>query len=182
MSELNPIFNDLDHRLSVVKRWGILHTIQTQSVAEHTFNVERIAIRIAKQWFQFTERDTLWEIMKWAHHHDDLEALTGDLPSMVKPYFAETTMHHEHADILKERNPPLAAKLVVKLADMMEGYYFLMMERALGNAYAENHIQHEPGRILAWVRENCPDVLGKVENWLTVTRQPRSTRWSRRGR
>ena len=180
---MNTIFNELDHRLSVVKRWGILHTIQTQSVAEHTFNVNRIAGRIAVEWFRITDPITILQIANWASHHDDFEALTGDLPTMVKPYFDEATMAMDHRDILAIDGPATEeVKMVVKLADMMEGYHFLVMEKRLGNDYCMNHLIAEGPRIREYIRENCPKVLDKFVLWADWISNSRSTRFSKRGR
>lgn len=140
-----PIFGELDHRLSVVKRWGILLTIQTQSVAEHCFNTERIARRIAIDWFMIRDSDTLNVISQWALHHDDEEALSGDLPSMVKPYF--DTFGFRLGYGLEAAKPHETVVQIVKLADKMEGFHFLCMERALGNTYSSEHFTMEWGII-----------------------------------
>lgn len=158
--ESKPLFTDLDHRLSVIKRWQIAHTIQTQSVAEHIFNVERMALRIAMEWFHInvSEPCLLLDIMMLAHHHEDYEALSGDIPTMVKPYFNEHQFEKDHADILSRTSKPQVTSSfhtlavgIVKLADMLEGYHFLCMEKALGNTYMDKHYEYESPRILKYV-------------------------------
>lgn len=180
------IFTELDHRLSVVKRWPILHTIQTQSVAEHAFNVSRIAERIAFDWFKIGDGDVLYNILWWALHHDDLEALTSDLPSMVKPYFDEDKLAHEHSSILVPALPPSdQVRDIVKLADKMEGYHFLAMEVALGNQFVRAHYAEEIGIISRHTRKTFGADIGmKMDDWLYRIREEplASTRHSMRGR
>lgn len=185
---MNILFNELDHRLSVVKRWGIAHTIQTQSVAEHVFNVERIAVRIAKAWFNITDETALFRIAKFAHHHDDHEALTGDLPTMVKPYFDEEAFEKDHIDLLPLPPPLLNNPIqnIVKLADMLEGYHFLCMEKTLGNSYLDEHLEHEGPRIIAFIHATWPKEFALHDSvnhvmW-DMRKCNRSTRHSKRGR
>lgn len=180
------IFGDLDHRLSVVKRWGILHTVQEQSVAEHQFNVARIALRIAISWFDMQDKNELYLILRWALEHDDLEALTGDLPSMVKPYFDEAAAAKDHIDLTGGELPvPQEVRNIVKLADKMEGMYFLAMEMALGNQYCEKHYYEEFSIINRYARHTFTTPIAMmVDDWLNDLREnpPRSIRWSKRGR
>jgi 5'-deoxynucleotidase YfbR-like HD superfamily hydrolase len=157
------IFSEMDHRLSVIKRWSIVHTIQQQSVAEHCFNVERIAVRIAKEWLDFNDDLVLFEISQYALHHDDFEAVSGDVPSTVKRYFNGKLAEREHEDIIPIRSdPPSSIKNVVKLADRLEWYWFLTMESALGNKYIEDYRLELYGIIHAFAAEHYATHLSKV--------------------
>lgn len=191
VDKLNPIFNELDRRLSHVQRWPILVTIQRQTVAEHLHNVAKIADRIARDWFNVTDPETLYAVVRWALDHDAPESLSGDLPSMVKPYFDEESMVREHREYMRFTDPmdvpflidSSLVKSIVKLADKMEGYYFLAMERTLGNRFCDAHIEEEKPIILKYVRDTFDErILGLVENWLHVSSSPKSIRISRRGR
>lgn len=181
---MNTIFNEMDHRLSVVKRWGILHTLQTQSVAEHCFNVARITERIASQWFGMCEGD-IKECVMSALHHDDLEVISGDLPAMVKPYLDEESMQSDHSDLVRPYVSNPLVHDVVKLADKLEGYHFLAMEIKLGNTYASQHHREEWGIIQKLVTSKWPkneDLLIQVMVFMQDCNNELSQRHSKRGR
>jgi len=180
------LWDDLDHRLSVIKRWGTTESIHKQSVAEHIFNVERMAVRLAARFFGIFDNERILEIVMCAHHHEDLEALSGDFPSMVKPYFDEKAMAKEHADVLNvvPEAPPYA-KHIVKLADMFDSLWWLVIEHKLGNTYIAKHLEYEPGRIIEYVRTTWSGdanllkaVNAAIEEMLEIV----SIRHSRRGR
>lgn len=186
---MRPIFSELDHRLSVVKRWNILHTIQEQSVAEHAFNVQRIAMRIAREWFSITDNGMLLEIAEYSHEHDNLEALSGDINTMAKAYFDEAAMAEDHADLIPIYTPFNMVKQIVKLADMLEGYHFLCIEMTMGNSYVERHWAAEPRRIIEYCNKafgkpiaEYNEIQRKVYTTMEQFRGEKSTRFSRRGR
>lgn len=182
---MTDVFNDLDHRLSVVKRWAIAETIHKQSVSEHVFNVERMSVRIARDWMGIDDPEALFIIMSYAHHHDDTESLSGDLPTMVKPYFNEPEFTVDHADLVPP--PELVTQLIkdiVKLADMLDGWWFLCVEHQLGNRYLEPHYNFEPGRIMAFANNTWPNttIPSLVQSQIDSMRDAASIRHSKRGR
>ena len=175
---MNTIFSELDDRLSTVKRWQILRTIRIQSVAEHCFNVQRIAVRIAQQWFNIEDNNRLFYISQYALHHDDEEAITGDIPSPAKKYVVV-------ANIEKGIDWGLSpwytgaigdVKNIVKLADLMEAYRFLQMELSAGNYYVKAHAEHMKDAIVAFVlRQNWKDDIMKyASEWMTEITNERS--------
>jgi hypothetical protein len=165
-------------------RWGTTQSIHKQTVAEHIFNVERMSIRIAKQWFGITDPARLYQIIKWAHHHEDLEALSGDIPTMSKPYLAEKEMAVEHADLIPVRTPDdEQVQQIVKLADMLDCFWWLHIEQQLGNNYLAGHAVFEPNRIASYAfKIGGQEIYDKACQLMDAMRAERSIRHSRRGR
>jgi len=151
------ILGELDDRLSIVKRWGIIRTINTQSVAEHCFNVQRICIAMAP-WFKL-EILELFALSQGALHHDDLEAITGDLPSPAKDYIAKREGGIDtDAGVWYDRLPD-DLKEIIKLADLMEAFHFLCIEMKMGNRYVVRHRRN--------LRQKIRDHISRHPNWPT---------------
>lgn len=140
-----PDFGELDARLSWVTRWTVVNTLKKQSVAEHCFNVERIALMVAVEWLKWKDSNLLFEVSQIALHHDDDEAVTGDLPSPAKWALGEKWID-AHRDLWYNR--PGQAHDIVKLADKMEAFWFLTMERKLGNTYIAAYLKELHTKVL----------------------------------
>jgi len=138
LDQNSSLMHELDDRLSVVKRWGIVRTIQTQSVAEHCFNVQRICIKLAP-YFGIVDFDSLFELSQAALHHDDDEAVTGDIPGPAKAHIHATEKGVDVGATAWYDDASDEVKVIVKLADMLEACHFLSMELKLGNFYLRNH-------------------------------------------
>ena len=167
------IFNEIDDRLSTVKRWALLRTIQSQSVAEHCFNVERIAVRIAQQWFDIEDNDHLFHISQYALHHDDLEAITGDIPSPAKRYITVVEGKIDTAIDPWYNRATGEVKAIVKLADLMESYRFLASEILMGNEYIRRHMEQLGTEMFAHIaKHNWKDeILEWCDRWTFDTRE-----------
>lgn len=118
-------------RASDVKRWSTLNTSRQQSVAEHTFNVVMIARAICKRAGMADDLVT-----KYALEHDLDEILTGDIITPVKMKMKEAGF-----DIKQIEDGGLNAwsddaYLIVKMADMIEGLWFLS-DNAIGRYATE---------------------------------------------
>ena len=163
------IFNELDHRLSVVPRWVVLATIQNQSVAEHCFNVERIARRIARDWLNISELDA---ISQAALHHDDEESLTGDIPSPAK----KKLMGEKYLDGAAGGwyNGDDRVRAIVKLADLMEAFWFLSMEMQMGNRYVVQHHQDMAQQMFDHGAQFGDEVKSRLNEWVASMKFMRS--------
>ena len=69
-------------RLSIVKRWGIIDMMKTQSVAEHSYNVAVIATALADSRGWDDHKIAMLGMV--AIIHDINEVFTGDLPTTLK--------------------------------------------------------------------------------------------------
>jgi len=172
---MTQVFNELDYRLSVVPRWTILSTIQKQSVAEHCFNVERIARQIAEHWFMIIGVADLALISQLALHHDDDEALTSDIPSTAKRDLFSEKYLDKHRALWYNRDT--MERRIVKLADYMESFWFLSMEVAMGNKYITEHRNAIGLQMLEYAKEFGEEVVHRLHSWAVTTKEMRSQRY-----
>lgn len=108
-------------KLAQVKRYPICFTNKDQSVAEHSFGVMLITMELLKS---VNDRDLADCALAYALTHDMDEVFTGDIPSPFKRELrAKCPAVSKHLE--PEAKPPLAVKLIVKLADYLEAIYFL---------------------------------------------------------
>jgi 5'-deoxynucleotidase YfbR-like HD superfamily hydrolase len=167
------IFDELDQRMGIVPRWSILRTVQQQNVAMHCFNVERIAVQMALLWFDIDDGLTMTQISQYALHHDDAEALTGDIPSTAKVYLKED--YEDTSGIWHNNNEQ--AKQIVKLADLMEAYWFLATETKMGNSYIFEHLVACRGKAREYAQEHFDhNIAALVEEWMSAQLSERSQR------
>lgn len=128
-------------RASHTKRWTIVNTARTQTIAEHSFNVAMISQKIAEAIGLdiVINPENLCKLQSWALMHDIPEVFTGDLPT---PFKRSLERHGADIEAIEEEYAPGYAELadmaegteygmVVKLADLMEAIWFLS-ENGLG--------------------------------------------------
>lgn len=129
---------DFTSRLRHVKRWGIVHTATTQSVAEHAGLVAIYVTRILALADLRVDPDTRALMLEWALWHDMPEVYTGDIPTPFKHSLGKSAIHKaenmvcpEHADLLRRvlAHPHSKTILaVVKLADIVEAVLYLQTD------------------------------------------------------
>jgi hypothetical protein len=162
--EYAEVFTELDSRLSVVSRWVVVNTIKRQSVAEHCFNVERIARRIATEWIKIHDPSELDLISQIALHHDDDEAMTGDIPAPFKHVLSEKYLD-SRAHLWYNKTGPQHD--LVKLADRMEAYWFLTMEAKLGNKYIADYRAELEAKTIDAAAKFGEEVEELAQAWIT---------------
>ena len=113
-------------RLCEVERWQIVRTTKNQNVAEHTFIVTLLALKLADA--TGVMRD---QVMQAALFHDAEEAWTGDIPSPMKQFInkdnvPKRAMLGEMAwlDYKEGVDSPIIGMLI-KIADLASDIKFL---------------------------------------------------------
>ena len=130
-------------RTAHVTRWQIVNVGRSQSVAEHSFLVQIIAIDLSRKIKHTNYRggpiniEKEHAIMRWAMWHDMMEVKTGDINTPIKKILVkqmagdwvqavEYDMSGEFKKVSEETGQ--TAKDLVKLADYMEALNFLSEE------------------------------------------------------
>lgn len=176
MDQNKSLMHELDDRLSVVKRWGIVRTIVTQSVAEHCFNVQRICIKLAPH-FGIVDYDEMFELSQAALHHDDDEAVTGDIPGPAKAHIHASEKGVDVGATAWYTDASGQVKEIVKLADMLEAFHFLTMELHLGNFYLREHRMRLVKKIYQHLEDHTdwPASVKKLcIDWMAIARSETS--------
>lgn len=121
----NPV-RDL-WRLGEINRWQIVRTTKSQNVAEHSFMVTLLALRIAEA----TGEDR-GAVMQAALLHDAEEAWTGDIASPAKQFINNgdipvREMMGDMSYLLHiEGVDSVTTSMIVKVADLATDIKFLM--------------------------------------------------------
>jgi 5'-deoxynucleotidase len=116
------------YRLGTTHRWQVVHTSRLQTVAEHSYHVTVLALRIAQVIGMTTEEQL--DVMRYALIHDAEEAWTGDVPSPVKRWLdkAKVPLERLLGPWYRHAKPMWSVtRGVVKVADIAESVKFLSM-------------------------------------------------------
>ena len=95
-------------------------------------------------------------------------------------------MSADHQDLIPRIVPETDVRDIVKLADLLEGFHFICMERQLGNQYVHNHWKNYHDEIFGHIEKCWParsqQLWVVVGDEMALWSEQMSTRFSRRGR
>lgn len=152
-------------RLRSVKRWHMIDTTRTQTLAEHSANVAALVLLIGRtapgMFF-----DTATAVMA-ALTHDVGEVFMGDIPTMTKPYLlgADELELNVTPRVLQTDVAP-KEKLLIKICDLADGIRFIRihgvdvtaahaqagLEKQLRQRYIQATAEHWPAEVVSRVR------------------------------
>lgn len=144
-------------RLSVVQRWGVLPTLRRQNVAEHSYHVAVTAKWLLTKANIKVSATFMNEVLLYALEHDIWEAASGDNPSPSKGP--------------KDYSKLGPVELVVKLADLIESFWFLCEEEAMGNRAAIKTVKNAQWNEITKCAKYFPtkdglsDLLSKISTY-----------------
>lgn len=124
--------------LSTIKRWGVIRTLQTQSVADHSFNVAMYVDRVMSRNETFTCEE-IAEAVRYALWHDMSECFMSDIPTYVKARWNESHLveHKGMASrfgfLRRPESPQAPVVDIIKFCDVLESHLFLALDSQLGN-------------------------------------------------
>lgn len=136
---------------AIIPRWSVVFTLNRDTVSNHSFFVVFYARQVARLigW-----KGDLGQLMYLALIHDLDEAVTGDIVSPVKKEILDPKRYRDYIKRkMEERFPGLIPELrlleesaaneamaIVKVADRMDGLFFLLAERRMGNTVVSTRI------------------------------------------
>lgn len=104
-------------RLQYVPRWSVIPTIKDQNVATHSYYVACFAMFLLENHPRGNDGAFCLEVLRRSLTHDVKEAAEGDAPSPSKKQYMINDQPY----------------VVMKVADIMEAYVFILEERGMGN-------------------------------------------------
>lgn len=114
-------------RAGHIKRWNIINTTRTQTLAEHMYNVAMITHHMCMELDMNPNR-----MLTWALIHDIPEVVCGDIPTPTKRRIKD--MGFDMETLFETIDPTYASTKyslsewelqLVKAADLMESIWFL---------------------------------------------------------
>ena len=173
-------------RMKLIRRWGLMRSVNEENIAEHSLQVAHIAHALAliknKKFGGCVNPDRIATI---ALYHETSEVITGDLPTPIKYYNSE--IRNSYKDIERAANKRLIDTLpeefrddyyeiiepdaesyehkIVKAADKIAAYVKAVEEMQLGNrefAMAQDTL----GREVLKCAEEMPEVALFCEYYL----------------
>jgi 5'-deoxynucleotidase len=159
-----------------VKRWQIVNVSRQQTIAEHMFNVNLIAMEIGRR--MGINRAGMEYISRWALIHDIPEVVTGDIATPTKQamraavpdsdpiHHVELSLDDEYKELYLTMKKDMPVELdVVKLADMIDAAVFLL-DHGIGR-----HAEQVRLTIVHDMRKKVTDCAKKYTgaNWSVVT-------------
>ena len=173
-------------RMKLIRRWGLMKSVNEENIAEHSLQVAQIAHALAliknKKFGGNINADRITTI---ALYHETSEVITGDLPTPIKYYNSE--IRNSYKDIERAANMKLLEKLpeefradyyeiievdsnsyeykLVKAADKISAYVKTVEEMQLGNrefAMAERTLGDDVRRMA----DEMEEVAYFCENYL----------------
>lgn len=171
-------------RLCHVKRWHIVQTHRTQTVAEHSYAVAVIAgsLAAATKWRGLLHDSGKLKLLQWALAHDVMEARTGDMPTPFKRALEAVggagivEKAEDHIDREEGGNyraiEGTEVEAIVKLADQIEAIFFLQdngygqhalevldgLRKILAEMVEKYAAQYPELEVRAGVRKVCADI------------------------
>lgn len=121
-------FTDIEAvmRLSAVKRWHMIETFKTQTLAEHSANVAMLVyvVAVSAPGMYF---GAALPLAGAALLHDVPEVFIGDIPTHSKRWFASMVQQAEAAVTPKSlvMTPSPTEKLLIKICDLVDGIRFI---------------------------------------------------------
>ena len=152
-------------------------------MAEHCFNVQRICINIAP-WFGINDVLELFLLSQAALHHDDFEALTGDIPGIAKHYIAVDESGVDTGSRVWYDSAGDKVKSIVKLADLLEAFHFLAIESQMGNWYLFEHKTNVRLDVENYIKSHTewPEfVFDYCDHWMSQAEAEISRAYGRKG-
>lgn len=126
------ILGRFDRNLADVKRWAIVRTIRTQSVAEHSYFVAMMMPRLLRE-YGFTDPAFMLAATEYALLHDRDEVLSGDIATPIKKRIDADVFSAVSEEFGLKVEADEVTKAATKVLDLFEAGLFLAEEISMGN-------------------------------------------------